>query len=269
MSKLSLSVYLNAYSDRNPSNTPGQNNFRWNRELNSIIVNNPTNQSATVAPGENLPLFSGLRTLLQDGTTQYSISFVGGNTYALTAVGGTLPNFRTPRATGADATTQIKTSINGPLETFTSQPGTFASFTGEIPGMVSSVTITANNAGSAGNISLIADGVSTIATLITNWNTANPGNQVTLTSGNNAQIPNASLFASFTGTIPGTATPVTITANVAGTAGNSVVLTGDGVSTINVLIANWNTANPGNTIALTLGDDGTQTPTGGSTASYM
>ncbi len=69
----------------------------------------------------------------------------------------------------------------------------------------------------------------------------------------------AAIAAHFTGTITGTATPVTLTAVTAGTAGNSISLTGDGTSTISQLITAWNIAHPSNTVALTSGD-GSQIP---------
>lgn len=132
MSKFSLSVYLNAYSDNCPSNNPSQNNFKWARDINSIIVNNPTNQANTVAPGETRSFFSGLRTLLQDGTTQYSIALAPLQTsvYALSWVGGAAPNFRTARNTGASSTTQVTAVVNGPIVTFTSTGGTPFNFAG-------------------------------------------------------------------------------------------------------------------------------------------
>lgn len=130
MSKLSLSIYLNAYSDPSSSNAPGLNNFKWARDLNSLIVSNPTNVAATLAPGETRALFSGVRTLAQDGTTQYSISLkpLSTNTYILANVAGTAPDFRTPRSTGADATTQVTSVTNGPIVTFSSTGGTAFNF---------------------------------------------------------------------------------------------------------------------------------------------
>lgn len=126
MSKLNLLVYLNSYSDVNASNAPSMSNFKWARDVNSCCANNPQSQSAQIAPGATLNLFSGLRTLAQDGTTNYSISLIplSSNTYQLSAVSGTLPNFRTPRSTGADATTQVTAVVNGPVVTFTSTGGT-------------------------------------------------------------------------------------------------------------------------------------------------
>ena len=273
MSKLNLLVYLNASSDRNgcsTTNAPLKSNFKWERSINGITVENPSSLSFSLAPGESRTLFNGQRTLTQDNTTQYSLAPVAGqtSTYQLSWSGGMNPTFRTARNTGADATTQVTAALNGSVLTFSSSPGTFASFTGQIPGMILPVTITANHLGAAGNsVVLPGDGTSSINTLISNWNTANPSNQVTLTTGNGTQVPDAGTFASFTGTILGTATSVTITANVLGTNGSLVVLHGDGTSTISALIAAWNTANVSNTISLTSGD-GTQIPAGGVFATY-
>ena len=126
MANLIFSVFLNTYEDTNPSNAPSLNNFQWNRALNSIPCNNPQSSKFSLAPGENRSLFSGVRTLLQDNTTNYSISLkpFTTNTYVLTGVSGTLPNFRTPRSPGADATTQVTVTSNGPLQTFASTGGT-------------------------------------------------------------------------------------------------------------------------------------------------
>lgn len=77
----------------------------------------------------------------------------------------------------------------------TTAPAT-ASFTGQVAGMTTNVTITANNPGAAGNITLTADSVTSISGLITAWNLANPTNQVTLTSGNGAQVPTANIVLS-------------------------------------------------------------------------
>jgi hypothetical protein len=136
MSKFSLSVYLNAYDDTRSTNAPSRSPINWSRDLQSILVSNPKSEDYTIAPGETRLLFSGVRTLLQDVTTEYSLSLVAFSTqtYQLSWASGTLPNFRTPRTTGADATTQVTTSINGPLVTFTSTGGTNFSFGSVIVG---------------------------------------------------------------------------------------------------------------------------------------
>lgn len=131
MSTLNFLVFLNAYSDSNSSNNPTLGNFKWDREINGLSVNNPQSLQLSLAPGETKTLFSGSRTLGQDGTTEYSIALKAftTNTYVLSWTGGTAPNFRTPRTSGADATTQVTVTTNGPLTTFASSGGTPFAFT--------------------------------------------------------------------------------------------------------------------------------------------
>jgi hypothetical protein len=126
MSNLNFLVYLNAYSDPSASNAPSLSNFKWTRDIPGIPVSNPISQALQLAPGESKTLFSGSRTLSGDGTTVYSLALkpLTSNTYVLSATSGTLPDFRTPRSTGADATTAITVTLNGPLATFTSTAGT-------------------------------------------------------------------------------------------------------------------------------------------------
>jgi hypothetical protein len=126
MSKLSLLVYLNAYEDRHSSNAPNRSNFKWERDINSILVSNPNSLAMELAPGETRALWNGERALTQDGTTQYSISLVpfSTTTYQLAWTGGTNPTFRTARATGADASTQVTVTLNGTVLTFSSTGGT-------------------------------------------------------------------------------------------------------------------------------------------------
>lgn len=126
MPTLNFLVFLNAYSDSNPSNAPSLSNFKWNREVDGLPVSNPASLPVSLAPGETKTLFNGSRTLAQDGTTQYSLALkaLTSNTYVLSNVAGTAPNFRTPRSPGADATTQITVVQNGPLITFSSTGGT-------------------------------------------------------------------------------------------------------------------------------------------------
>lgn len=123
MSKLSLSVFLNAYDDAAASNAPSRNPIKWARDLQSILVNNPKSEDYTIAPGETRSLFSGTRTLNQDLTTRYDLSLkpLATTTYVLAWSGiGTAPDFRTPRNIGDDATTQVNVTTNGPVVTFTS-----------------------------------------------------------------------------------------------------------------------------------------------------
>ena len=188
MPNLNFLVFLNSYSDPNSSNDPSLNNFKWDREINGLPVSNPLSQAFTLAPGETKILFNGSRTLSQDGTTQYSTSLVPltSNTYQLSWVGGTAPNFRTPRTTGADATTQITVTQNGPLLTFASTGGTALNLSGGGVQVGDNVSI--------GNLfSPVNQGVYTIvsftATSLTVINeTGVPEGPITLGSGFAAQL---------------------------------------------------------------------------------
>lgn len=72
----------------------------------------------------------------------------------------------------------------------------FAQFSGQVAGMTTNVTIDADVAGAAGNITLVADSIKDIDTLISDWNLANPANTVTLSAGNGAQVPTANIVLS-------------------------------------------------------------------------
>ena len=74
--------------------------------------------------------------------------------------------------------------------------------------------------------------------------------------------PIAGAYASFSGTIAGTSTPVVLTANTPGVAGNGISLTFSGSNTITAAIATWNAAHPTNQVTLTSGN-GSQVPTAG------
>jgi hypothetical protein len=225
MPNLNFLVFLNAYEDANPSNNPSLNNFKWDRQISGLAVNNPTSHAFTLAPGETRSLFNGMRTLNQDNTTQYSISQVplSSNSYLLSAVAGTLPNFRTPRSIGIDATTQITATQNGPLITFTgpSIAPTTATFTGQVAGMTTNVTIADNVPGTAGNsVLLTGDGISSLNQLIVAWNTANPMNLITLQAGDDTQVPNSGAMIALTGGSDGASPIVTSSIQI----GDQVVL---------------------------------------------
>jgi hypothetical protein len=97
----------------------------------------------------------------------------------------------------------------------------FASFSGVIAGTATSVTLTANTQGAAGNnIALTFTGTNTISQAITAWNSSNPSNMVNLTIGDGTQIPTIGTI-SLTG---GTDTVITA-ANHGLIAGQSVTIT--------------------------------------------
>lgn len=126
MSKLNFLVYLNTYSDKSASNNPSLSNFKWAREITGIPASNPISEAFSLAPGETKEIFSGVRTLLVDGTTEFSLQLkpLSSSTYRLLATAGQVPGFRTARSTGADATTEVTVIVNGPIVTFSSSGGT-------------------------------------------------------------------------------------------------------------------------------------------------
>jgi hypothetical protein len=72
----------------------------------------------------------------------------------------------------------------------------------------------------------------------------------------------AGVKASFTGQVAGMSTSIFIRANNAGTAGNSITLSFDGVDDVDAVLAAWNAANPSNQATLD-GGDGGQVPNNG------
>jgi hypothetical protein len=136
MSKLNFLVYLQTYSDASASNNPSLSNFKWAREITGIPASNPISEAFSLAPGESKTLFSGVRTLLVDGTTEFSLQLkpLSSSTYRLLATSGQVPGFRTARSTGADATTEVTTVVNGPIVTFSSTGGTAFNFASVVVG---------------------------------------------------------------------------------------------------------------------------------------
>jgi hypothetical protein len=126
MAKLNLLVNINSYADPAPSNNPSLNLFKWCRDFSGIPVDKPQSLQFSLAPGENRTVFDGTRTLLSDGSTQFQLLLKSGtsNTYVLKHVGGTAPQFRVSRSTGADATTMVAVTKNGDVCTFASTGGT-------------------------------------------------------------------------------------------------------------------------------------------------
>ena len=123
---MNLITHINIYEDANATNNPTMNNVRWNFDQQGLDVCEPESKSLKLQAGQSLSLFSGIVSISDDGTTTYDIALKAGtaNTYRISHNAGTAPAFRTARTTGADATTEITVTKNGPLLTFTSTGGT-------------------------------------------------------------------------------------------------------------------------------------------------
>jgi len=124
MSRLNVLVALNAFSDQSPSNSNSLNNFKWTRELACLEGESPKSDAFTVTPGQPVAYYSGLRTLGQDNTTEYTVSLKSGSTYTLANTAGTVPTIALARATTQDITSQFQVTKNGPLAIFTRIAGT-------------------------------------------------------------------------------------------------------------------------------------------------
>lgn len=80
------------------------------------------------------------------------------------------------------------------------EDGAYATYTGQVSGMTTDVTLTADTIGVVGNtISLVGDGVKTIAALISDWNSTYPANTVTVTAGDDTQIPDEKVLLTLDG----------------------------------------------------------------------
>ncbi len=138
MGALKTLIFLQAYQDAscNTSNSPKRNDFKWTREISRAPISNALSETFQIPPQTTQLLFNGIRTLTQDGTTQYSIALAPFNTsvYQLTNTGGTPAGFRTLRTIGTNATSQVTTSINGPILTYTFTGGTLPNLSSVVVG---------------------------------------------------------------------------------------------------------------------------------------
>ncbi|MCH1510151.1 MAG: hypothetical protein L7T84_13165, partial [Akkermansiaceae bacterium] len=139
-------------------------------------------------------------------------------------------------------------------------------FAGTASGLTTGVVITAdsvNDTGSTDFATIVGDGVTDLAALITAYNGNTTGSQPQLAlhaSSDGTQVLDSGVviavspFATFSGNPAGSSQAVVLRAQNVG-ADVTAALTGDGVSTLAQLRDTWNTANPNNQIVLELGDD--------------
>jgi hypothetical protein len=58
MAIFNFNLGLNAYSDSKSTNAPSLNNFKWNRDITGIAVDNPDSLSSSVAANTTKSIFS-------------------------------------------------------------------------------------------------------------------------------------------------------------------------------------------------------------------
>lgn len=126
MSKMNLTIHLNAYTDQVSTNNPDLNHFKWTRNLQQLSISEPESKCINLQPGQSASLFSGTVSIAADLTTTWAIALKSGssNAYQISSDGGTAPAFRTVRSIGSDATTEVSITKNAKLMTITSTGGT-------------------------------------------------------------------------------------------------------------------------------------------------
>lgn len=147
MSTLRLSINAIAFGDPDSTAQPRLRHFDWLRAQSVVDAANPRSETYTLAPGESRTIFSGVRALALDGTTEMEVSMVAGTTmdYRLSHTGvGTAPGFRTSRSLDLTGQTVTVTVNSNETATFATTGGAFAgAVVGDvlwIPGSVDGVT---------------------------------------------------------------------------------------------------------------------------------
>lgn len=115
--------------------TPQQRNVDWRRDIHDVPVRATKTETLTLAPGQEKTLFDGARALLLDGTTEFSVSLVPGEStlYRFRWTGGTNPAFRTDRNLTLNGASLTMTLNANSTATLAVSAGTFS---GVVPGDV-------------------------------------------------------------------------------------------------------------------------------------
>ncbi len=116
MSFLNFNYSLFNYEDQS-ANNPIYRNTDITESFQGVNVSHENTTKVTLNPGQTSTIVTTLRSLAQDGTTQYAFSrpVATDSTMRLTWTGtGAAPLFRTARALGVDATTTVSIVRVGP-----------------------------------------------------------------------------------------------------------------------------------------------------------
>jgi len=82
MSTLNLLVFLNAYSDKKPSNSPKLSNIKWSRDLTGLTVSNPGSQEYTI-PAEGDITVSNKKFIYIESLQEVQVEINGGDPITL------------------------------------------------------------------------------------------------------------------------------------------------------------------------------------------
>lgn len=107
MANLKLTTSVLVFSDQVETAQPRLRGADWLRGITVPGVSAPRNDSYVVAPGEELAIFNGTRTLTVDGTTTFSLDLAPAETinYRLRRTAGAAAGFRTARTFSANGGT--------------------------------------------------------------------------------------------------------------------------------------------------------------------
>lgn len=245
MSTINTTLGFLAYNDQKPGNNPNIRVFDLKYDLLGQPGDQPLSQDLVIPPMTSKTVFSGIRTVATDGTTEISVSFPYPtlNTYRFSWTGGTNPLFRTDRAVGVSDSTQAEVTLNGSVAQFIM--GTFAQATDTLD--TPNIDFQALSIGTSGNsISLVFDGVYATAT-----DSVDSPN-ITFTADNAGVIGNDIVLvfnggkAFYVDTLD---TPnIVFTAVEGGSIGNSITLSFDGHTNVFTVCNSWNLSNPFNQV---------------------
>lgn len=128
MAQFNFSIRTTAFGDQVSSSNPSRRHFDWSPSLLGIEVLAPKGNEYTLAPGETLAVFSGVRSTAIDGTTQLTLSVSPLDTtrYRFTWTSGTAPALRTDRALALSGQTiTVVVNENGTITMTSSTIGAF------------------------------------------------------------------------------------------------------------------------------------------------
>jgi len=138
---LNLIHHILAYdsSERGVNDNPQRRLAHYVREFKGQAIQNVISNQAVVPPSGSLAVYSGVQATSIDGTTAFNLTLPAGSasTYRFRRSAGTQPAFRSERALGADATSEITVTVNNNATAkFASSGGTLLSFASVVVGDV-------------------------------------------------------------------------------------------------------------------------------------
>jgi len=121
MPRLNIHSNILAFADpETVTSNPKLRHVDWTTDYTQIDIVGPENKEHTLAPAETRTLFSGVRTLTVDGTTEFSLALnaAQGGVYRLSVTGGTAAGFRTTRAVAISGETLTVVANNNATVSF-------------------------------------------------------------------------------------------------------------------------------------------------------